>query len=78
MSWGPTEGQQTKFCVCKFIQSKYCSLGKIQKIQKYRIMWVWHVLMDDMLLSYTIMLAWPFALSSLLLHSMIQQVVGNV
>ena len=27
-SWGPTEAQQTKFCLCKFIQSKYCSLGK--------------------------------------------------
>ena len=28
MSWGPTEGQQTKFCSCEIIQSKYCSLGK--------------------------------------------------
>ena len=28
MSWGPTEGQQTKFCLCKFMQSKHCSLGK--------------------------------------------------
>ena len=23
MSWGPTEGQQTKFCLCKFMQSKH-------------------------------------------------------
>ena len=28
MSWGPTEGQQTKFCLCKFMQSKHCSLVK--------------------------------------------------
>ena len=28
MSWGPTEGQQTKFCSFEIIQSTYCSLGE--------------------------------------------------
>ena len=30
LSWGPTEGQQTKFCLCQFIQSKISLLRETQ------------------------------------------------